>query len=80
MEMYMISLLPLQKIAMERHLGITQLFQVYSGSGYVIIGKQSFAQLKRGDVFIIPAGVQHQVSASDEGLKLVTTYSPPHEN
>ena len=68
-----------QEIGREMHKDTTQYFYVHGGDGVARVDGRVFS-VSAGSVFIVPAGVMHNLTASSgkTGLWLHTTYSPPH--
>lgn len=65
-------------IGMEVHDDGDQYFRIESGEGEVVIDDTTYAVMP-GDVVIVPAGAQHNVTnTGTEVLRLYTMYSPPH--
>lgn len=65
-------------IGMEVHDDGDQYFRIESGEGEVVIDDTAYAVMP-GDVVIVPAGAQHNVTnTGTEVLRLYTMYSPPH--
>lgn len=59
----------------ESHPGMDQLFFILSGSGTATAGTKEVS-LQPGDVLTIPAGTEHAVAASTQGMQLWTVYTP----
>lgn len=79
MQLVLMSLKPMEDIGLEVHTSVDQFFRVEMGEGNVIMGSDEY-HVADGDVFIVPAGTQHNVvntSAVDD-LKLYTIYAPPN--
>lgn len=76
-QLVLMSVLPGQELGMEVHPGNDQFFRVDAGSGTCVINGIRH-DIKNGSAFIIPQGVQHNVIAGPEGLKVYTIYGPPH--
>ena len=68
-----------QEIGREMHKDTTQYFYVHGGDGVARVDGRIFS-IQAGSLFVVPAGVMHNVTASTgkTGLWLHTTYSPPH--
>ncbi len=78
-QLVVMSLLPKEEIGMEVHPNVDQFFRIEAGTARVIMnGKET--QVKADDVFIVPAGTDHNVinASISEPLKLYTIYSPPN--
>ncbi len=78
-QLVVMSLLPREEIGMEVHPNIDQFFRIEAGTAKVIMNGQE-TQVKADDVFIVPAGTNHNVinTSTTEPLKLYTIYSPPN--
>jgi len=61
------------------HDSVDQFFRVEQGEGKVVMNGQE-SEVKEEMVFIVPAGVEHNViNTSDlEELKIYTIYAPPN--
>lgn len=80
LQLVLMSLNPNEDIGEEVHSSTDQFIRVDQGSGIALIGGQEY-NLKDGSAIIIPAGSKHNITASDDGLKLYTVYAPPeHED
>ncbi len=78
-QLVVMSLLPGEEIGMEVHPKVDQFFRIEAGRARVIMdGAEN--QVKADDVFIVPAGTNHNVinASTTEPLKLYTIYSPPN--
>jgi len=77
MQLVVMSLKPGEEIGMEVHNNVDQFFRIEAGEGKVVMNGEE-ANFKAEDVFIIPAGTQHNVinTSTSEELKLYTIYSP----
>ncbi len=78
-QLVVMSLLPNEEIGMEVHEINDQFLRIEKGQGKVIMNVEEH-DVKEGDAFIVPAGVQHNLVnvSGTEKLKLYTIYSPPH--
>lgn len=76
-QLVVMSLGPGEDIGLENHPDTDQFIRVDKGEGEALIGGKKYS-LKDGDAIIIPSGSEHNVTASDKGIKLYTVYSPPH--
>ena len=78
-QLVVMSLLPREEIGMEVHPNVDQFFRIEAGAAKVIMNGQE-TQVKADDVFIVPAGTNHNVinTSTTEPLKLYTIYSPPN--
>ena len=78
-QLVVMSLLPREEIGMEVHPNVDQFFRIEAGTAKVIMNGQE-TQVKADDVFIVPAGTNHNVinTSTTEPLKLYTIYSPPN--
>ncbi len=79
LQLVLMSLKPNEEIGMETHTTTDQFFRVESGTGKVVTNGEE-TEVKDGDVFIVPAGTEHNVinTSSNEDLKLYTIYAPAH--
>ena len=79
MQLVLMSLKPGQDIGAEVHGNHDQFFRFESGEGEVMINHETY-HVTSGDVIIVPAGAQHNVTntSSDTPLQLYTIYAPPH--
>jgi len=79
MQLVLMSLKPNEDIGLEVHTENDQFFRFEQGHGRVLIGETTY-DVSDGDVIIIPANTQHNVSnvSNDEDLKMYTIYSPAH--
>jgi quercetin dioxygenase-like cupin family protein len=79
-QLVVMSLKANEEIGMETHEHGAQFIRVDGGSGTTIMNGKEYP-LKDGDAIVIPEGVEHNVIASKEGLKLYVLYTPPeHED
>ena len=79
MQLVVMSLKPGEDIGVEVHDSVDQFFRVEQGEGKVVMNGQE-SEVKEEMVFIVPAGVEHNViNTSDlEDLKIYTIYAPPN--
>ena len=79
MQLVVMSLKPGEDIGVEVHDSVDQFFRVEQGQGKVVMNGQE-SEVKEEMVFIVPAGVEHNViNTSDlEELKIYTIYAPPN--
>ena len=79
MQLVVMSLKPGEDIGVEVHDSVDQFFRVEQGEGKVVMNGQE-SEVKEEMVFIVPAGVEHNViNTSDlEELKIYTIYAPPN--
>lgn len=77
-QLVLMSLKPGEDIGLEAHDDHDQFFRFEQGSGEVLIDGIIY-QVKDGDVAIVPAGAEHNVTntSQTEALKLYTIYAPP---
>lgn len=81
MQFVYMSLNPREEIGLEQHKKTDQFFKIESGKAKLIYGLNPEPEnkrfLKEGEVFIIPAGIYHNIknSSYDKPLKLYTLYS-----
>lgn len=65
-------------IGLEVHDDGDQYFRIESGEGEVIIDETTYT-VQPGDVIVVPAGAEHNVTnTGTESLQIYTVYSPPH--
>jgi mannose-6-phosphate isomerase-like protein (cupin superfamily) len=78
-QLVLMSLLPGEEIGMEIHADNDQFFRFEKGDGRVSVDGNEY-EVHDGDVFIVPAGAEHNVVnfSETESLKLYTIYSPAH--
>lgn len=76
-QLVLMSLLPNEEIGLETHAENDQFFRIEKGSGKVVLNGEE-QPIFDGFAVVVPAGVEHNVIASEEGLKLCTIYSPAH--
>jgi quercetin dioxygenase-like cupin family protein len=74
MQLVLMSIDPFGAIPQENHPLTSQFIRIESGSGWAVVDSE-YMELAEGDALMIPAGVYHEIAASDEGLKLYTVYS-----
>ncbi|MFC6732573.1 cupin domain-containing protein [Haladaptatus sp. DYSN1] len=77
-QLVLMTLRPGADIGLETHPNIDQFIRVESGTATAVLdGEES--RLGDGDVIVIPAGTEHNVTntADNEPLRLYTLYSPP---
>jgi len=77
MQLVVMSLKPGEDIGVEVHSDVDQFFRIEKGEGKVIM--DGVENIVNDDmVFVVPAGVQHNVinTSQTEDLKLYTIYSP----
>lgn len=78
-QLVLMSLKPQEDIGLEIHHENDQFFSFEKGEGKVIIGETEY-DVADGDVVIVPAGIEHNVSnvSFSEDLKFYTIYAPSH--
>lgn len=74
-QLVLMSLLPNEEIGMETHDNVDQFFRIEKGAGKVIMNGEEH-EILDGFVIVVPSGIEHNVIAGPEGLKLYTIYSP----
>ena len=79
MQLVVMSLKPGEDIGVEVHDSVDQFFRVEQGEGKVVMNGQE-SEVKEEMVFIVPAGVEHNVinTSGIENLKIYTIYAPPN--
>jgi mannose-6-phosphate isomerase-like protein (cupin superfamily) len=78
-QLVLMSLKPMEEIGWETHPDNDQFFRFEKVQGKVAINQTEYI-VKDGDVVIVPAGSEHNVTNTslDHPLKLYTLYTPPH--
>lgn len=76
-QLVLMSLLPGEEIGFEIHPDNDQFFRIEKGEGKVIINETEY-NVSDGDAIIVPSGSNHNIIASNKGLKLYTIYAPAH--
>lgn len=78
-QLVLMSLKPQEDIGLEIHTENDQFFRFEKGEGKVIVGQTEYTVVD-GDVVIVPAGIEHNVSNASltEDLKFYTIYAPSH--
>jgi mannose-6-phosphate isomerase-like protein (cupin superfamily) len=75
-QVVLMSLQPGEEIGMEVHDG-DQIIYVVEGEALVVLDQEE-EDVEKGSLVFVPAGVQHNLSNSDDRpLKLFTVYAPP---
>lgn len=77
-QLVLMSLLPNEEIGMEVHSDNDQFFRIEKGAGKCIIDGNEY-EISDGFAIVVPSGVEHNVIAGEQGLKLYTIYSPAHQ-
>ncbi|HEY8108964.1 MAG TPA: cupin domain-containing protein [Patescibacteria group bacterium] len=76
-QVVLMSIPPEGEIGEETHPDNDQVLLLVDGGGSAILdGKEQ--PFEEGDLVVVPAGTLHNFTAGKDGLKVVTTYSPPH--
>jgi len=77
MQLVVMSLKPGEDIGAEVHENVDQFFRIEDGDGKVIMNGEEHI-VNKDMVFIVPAGVEHNIinTSQTEDLKLYTIYSP----
>ncbi|MEX1995611.1 MAG: cupin domain-containing protein [Candidatus Saccharimonadales bacterium] len=66
------------EIGEETHADNDQVLYLVGGKGTVYLDGQS-SEYNTGDLVLVPAGIKHNiVASSNQPLKIITSYSPPH--
>jgi quercetin dioxygenase-like cupin family protein len=74
-QLVVMSLAPGEEIGREVHKA-DQFIYAVNGEGKAEVAGEP-ASFEKGTAFFVPAGKYHNVVAGDDGLKLITIYSPP---
>ena len=75
-QLVLMSLKPGEEIGLEVHDG-DQIIYIVDGEGFASVGDEN-AEIEKGSVLFIPAGVPHNVgNTDDDAMKLFTIYTPP---
>jgi len=79
LQLVLMILKPGEDIGQETHETIDQFFRFEEGTGKCIINDAEY-DLKPGDVIIIPAGSEHNITntGDSDDLKMYTIYTPPN--
>lgn len=76
LQLVLMSLKPGEEIGMEVHDTHDQFFRIEQGEARFIVNGEEFI-VKVNEVFVVPAGAQHNIiNISEVDLKLYTIYSP----
>ena len=76
-QVVLMSVLPGEDIGREVHDDVDQVLVFVKGAGEAVVGKYK-NHIGPGDMFVVPAGVEHDfINTGNEALKLFTVYSPP---
>lgn len=66
-----------EDIGREVHEHVDQVLVFVKGTGQAVVGGETH-NIEAGDMFAVPAGVEHDfTNTGDEPMKLFTVYSPP---
>lgn len=66
------------EIGMEVHEKEDQVLYFVEGKGKAILNNEE-SEIEEGDIVLVRSGTQHNfINTSEEDLKIITTYSPPH--
>lgn len=65
------------EIGEEVHTDNDQVLYLVEGQGEVVLDGQP-SDFNTGDLVLVPAGTKHNFIAKDNGMKIITAYSPPH--
>jgi mannose-6-phosphate isomerase-like protein (cupin superfamily) len=78
-QLVVMSIKPKGDIGTEIHEIVDQFLRIEQGNGELILDGEKL-EVRDGDAFIVPAGVEHNVvnTSEIEDLKIYTVYSPPH--
>lgn len=72
---HLVRILPGAKIGMHNHAGQIEIHEIISGEGNCMIGDCS-VQYFPGEIALIPADIDHEVAAGENGLFLLAKFSP----
>jgi len=77
-QLVLMTLQPGEDIGRETHPDVDQFIRIESGTATAVLDGEE-TRLDDGDVLVIPAGAEHNVTntADDTPLRLYTLYSPP---
>ena len=78
LQVVIMSIPPGGEVGSETHPDNDQALYLVAGSGKAVLdgAEQPFVA---GDIVIVPAGIKHNfVADTDQPLKIITTYAPPH--
>ena len=77
-QLVLMTLQPGEDIGRETHPDVDQFIRIESGTATAVLDGEEIG-LDDGDVLVIPAGAEHNVTntADDTPLRLYTLYSPP---
>lgn len=76
-QVVLMSIPPGEDIGKEVHEVVDQVLVFVKGAGKAVVGGETRA-IGAGDMFAVPAGVEHDfINNGNEALKLFTVYSPP---
>jgi len=76
-QVVIMSILPKGEIGTETHPDNDQVLFLEEGSGKAILGGEE-NEFSKGDLVLVHAGVEHNFIAGENGMKIITTYSPSH--
>lgn len=78
MQVVIMSLLPGEEIGTEIHKENEQVLYCIGGKGEVIVNGTNHS-FQKGDLILVRKGMQHNfINSSEEDMKIITIYSPPH--
>ena len=76
-QVVLMSLPPGEDIGLEVHDDGDQVLVFVKGAGKAIVGAETH-DISAGDMFAVPAGMEHDfINTGTEDMKLFTVYSPP---
>lgn len=77
-QLVLMTLQPGEDIGRETHPDVDQFIRIESGTATAVLDGEE-TRLDDGDVLVIPAGAEHNVTntSDDTPLRLYTLYSPP---
>lgn len=76
-QVVVMSIPPKGEIGEEVHPDNDQVLLLVEGAGTAVLDGDE-KPFEVGDLVLVPAGTMHNFVAEDDGMQIVTTYSPPH--
>jgi mannose-6-phosphate isomerase-like protein (cupin superfamily) len=76
-QVVLMNIPPGEDIGREVHDGVDQVLVFVKGAGQAVLGQETH-EIGPGELFAVPAGVEHNfTNTGAEDMKLFTVYSPP---